>query len=50
MAEAKPAGRPRSVLDMIIAAVAVVHECTIVADYENDFSGLRIVNPMRGAT
>jgi toxin FitB len=50
MAEAKAAGRPRSALDMIIAAVAVAHECMIVTDNEKDFSGLQIVNPMRGAT
>lgn len=49
MAEAKAAGRPRSALDMIIAAVAVAHECMIVTDNEKDFSGLQIVNPMRGA-
>jgi predicted nucleic acid-binding protein len=48
MADAKTAGRPRSALDMIIGAVAMVHECMIVTDNEKDFSGLRIVNPMRG--
>lgn len=50
MAEAKAAGRPRSALDMIIGAVAMVHECMIVTDNEKDFSGLQSVNPMRGAT
>lgn len=50
MVEAKVAGRPRSALDMIIAAVAVAHECMIVTDIEKDFAGLQIVNPMRGAT
>lgn len=47
MADAKAAGRPRSALDMIIAAVAVVHKCMIVTDNEKDFAGLQIVNPMR---
>ena len=50
MAEAKAAGRPRSALDMMIAAVAVAHECVIVTDNEKDFSDLPIVNPMRRTT
>ena len=50
MAEAKSAGRPRSALDMVIAAVAVAHECTIVTNNEKDFSDLPIVNPMRETT
>lgn len=50
MAEAKAAGRPRSALDMVIAAVAVAHECTIVTNNEKDFSDLPIVNPMRETT
>jgi predicted nucleic acid-binding protein len=49
MAEGRRSGRPRSALDMIIAAVAVVHECVIVTDNERDFSGLQLVNPMREA-
>jgi predicted nucleic acid-binding protein len=50
MVEAKAAGRPRSALDTIIAAVAVAHECMIVTDNERDFAGLQIVNPMRRST
>lgn len=46
MAEAKAAGRPRNALDMIIAAVAVAHECVVVTDNEKDFAGFQIVNPM----
>jgi predicted nucleic acid-binding protein len=49
MVEGKVDGRPRSALDMIIAAVAAAHECMIVTDNEKDFAGLQIVNPMRGA-
>jgi predicted nucleic acid-binding protein len=49
MVEARAAGRPRSALDTIIAAIAVTHECLIVTDNERDFSSLQIVNPMRGA-
>jgi predicted nucleic acid-binding protein len=43
------AGRPRSALDMIIAAVAGANECVIVTDNERDFAGLQILNPLRGA-
>lgn len=48
MAEGKAAGCPRSGLDMIIAAVAGANECVVVTDNEKDFSGLQIVNPLRG--
>ena len=48
MAEGKAAGRPRSGLDMIIAAVAGANECIVVTDNERDFAGLQIVNPLRG--
>lgn len=48
MAEGKAAGRPRSALDMIIAAIAGANECVVVTDNEKDFPGLPIVNPLRG--
>ncbi len=48
MAEGKTAGRPRSGLDMIIAAVAGANECVVVTDNEKDFAGLQVVNPIRG--
>lgn len=47
MAEGKVAGRPRSGLDMIIAAVADANDCVVVTDNERDFAGLQIINPMR---
>lgn len=47
MAEGKMAGRPRSGLDMIIAAVAGANDCVVVPDNEKDFVGLQIVNPLR---
>ncbi|MET3352810.1 PIN domain-containing protein [Xanthobacter autotrophicus] len=47
MAEGKVAGRPRSGLDMIIAAVAGANECVVVTDNEKDFAGLQIINPLR---
>ena len=47
MAEGKAAGRPRSALDMILAAVAEANDCTMVTDNEWDFRGLQIFNPLR---
>jgi predicted nucleic acid-binding protein len=49
MAEGTAAGRPRSALDMIIAAVAEANECVVVTDNEKDFAGLKFVNPLQGA-
>jgi toxin FitB len=49
MAEGTAAGRPRSALDMIIAAVAEANDCVVVTDNEKDFPGLEIVNPLRVA-
>jgi hypothetical protein len=49
MAKGKTAGKPRSGLDMIIAAVAGANECVVVTDNERDFVGLQVVNPMHGA-
>lgn len=49
MAEGKASGRPRSGLDMIIAAIAATNGCVVVTDNERDFAGIEIVNPIRGA-
>ena len=49
MAEGKAAGRPRSGLDMIIAAVAGANDCVVVTDNEKDFACIQLVNPVRGA-
>lgn len=48
MADGKAAGRPRSALDMIIAAVAGANDCMVITDNEKDFVGLEIINPVRG--
>lgn len=48
MAEGKTAGKPRSGLDMIIAAVAAANDCVVVTDNEKDFAGLKVFNPVRG--
>lgn len=47
MADGTAAGRPRSALDMIIAAVAEVNGCIVVTDNGKDFAGLDFLNPMR---
>jgi toxin FitB len=48
MAEGTADGRPRSGLDMIVAAVAEANDCVIVTDNERDFAGLNVLNPLRG--
>ncbi|MEO1190655.1 MAG: type II toxin-antitoxin system VapC family toxin [Pseudomonadota bacterium] len=50
MAEGRLRGRPRSALDMIIAATAEAHGCLIVTDNERDFYDLPIFNPMKLGT
>jgi toxin FitB len=47
MADGTAKGRPRSSLDMIIAAVAEANGCLVVTDNEKDFTGLKFVNPLR---
>jgi hypothetical protein len=49
MADGTAKGRPRSPLDMIVAAVAEANDCVVVTENERDFSGLKIVNPLRTA-
>ena len=47
MSEGARAGRPRSPLDMILAAVAEANDCVVATDNEKDFAGLNFINPMR---
>ena len=47
MSEGTAAGRPRSELDTIIAAVSESHDCTIVTDNEKHFVGIDTINPLR---
>ena len=47
MAEGTAVGRPRSALDMIIAAIAEANRCVVVTDNVRDFAGLKILNPLR---
>jgi predicted nucleic acid-binding protein len=50
MAEGTAAGRPRSALDMIIAAIAESNDCTVVTHDQKDFGGLNTVDPLRGSS
>ena len=47
MAEGSTRGRPRSAMDMIIAAIGEVNDCVVVTANERHFVGLQILNPMR---
>ena len=47
MADGSAKGRPRSALDMIIAAIAEANGCLVVTDNEKDFTGVKFVNPLR---
>jgi len=48
MAEGRPAGRPRSPIDMIIAATAVANDCVLVTGNERHFQGvIEFFNPLR---
>jgi len=49
MAEGTATGRPRSALDMIVAAIAEANDCVVVTDNEKDFAGVKIINPLRTA-
>ena len=46
MAEGRAAGRPRSALDTIIAAIAEANGCIVVTDNERDFPGVETFNPV----
>ena len=46
MADGTRRGRPRSALDMIIAAIALANDCTIVTENARDFAGLQSLNPL----
>jgi len=47
MADGKARGRPRSGFDTIIAAVAEANDCVVVTDNEKDFTGIKVLNPLR---
>jgi toxin FitB len=47
MANGKAAGKPRSALDTIVAAVAAVNDCIVVTDNEKHFADVKTLNPLR---
>jgi predicted nucleic acid-binding protein len=47
MAQGTHAGRPRSALDMQIAAISQVNDYLLVTDNEEHFTGIKIFNPLR---
>jgi predicted nucleic acid-binding protein len=47
MSEGRAVGKPRSGLDMIVAAVAEVNDCVVVTDNEKHFAGIDVLNPLR---
>ena len=47
MAGVKATGRPRSPLDMIVAAIAEANDCIVTTDNERDFARLKVFNPLR---
>ncbi|CAN7327922.1 type II toxin-antitoxin system VapC family toxin [Bradyrhizobium sp. LjRoot220] len=49
MADGTAKGRPRSALDMIIAAIAEANDCVVVTDNEKDFTALNFINPLRNS-
>lgn len=50
MAEGHASGRPRSALDMIIAATAIVHRCAVVTANDRHFRGVAdYLNPTASA-
>lgn len=50
MAEGTARGRPRSALDMIIAAIAEANGCVIATGNEQHFEGLQFINPLKSET
>lgn len=47
MAEGVRLGRPRSAMDMLLAAIAEANGCLLVTDNEKHFAGMKFLNPMR---
>jgi toxin FitB len=47
MAKGAETGKPRSPLDMLVAAIAEANGCVVVTDNEKHFAGLRVLNPLR---
>jgi toxin FitB len=50
MADGERQGNRRNPLDMIVAAIALVHDCVVVTQNERDFAELAFFNPLRDGT
>ncbi|MCL2659346.1 MAG: type II toxin-antitoxin system VapC family toxin [Acidobacteriaceae bacterium] len=46
MSEGTASGKPRSALDMIVAAIAKSNDCVLVTDNEKHFPSIRFINPL----
>ncbi len=49
MADGRARGKPRSQIDMFIAAIAQTNDCIVVTDNERDFAGIATINPLRAS-
>jgi toxin FitB len=47
MSEGRAVERPRSDMDMIVAATAEANDCIVVTDNEKHFPGIEVFNPIR---
>jgi toxin FitB len=47
MAEGTAAGKPRSALDTVVAAIAAANDCVVVTDNDKHFPGAKVINPLR---
>ncbi len=50
MADGRTKGKPRSEIDMFVAAIAQTNDCIVVTDNERDFAGVESVNPLRASS
>ena len=50
MTTGRNSGKPRSPLDMIIAATAAANQCVVATANEKDFAGLKFINPLKAAS
>jgi toxin FitB len=49
MSQGMHAGRPRSALHLVVAAIGEANDCVVVTDNEKHFPGVNLLNPLRSA-
>jgi hypothetical protein len=49
MSDGRARGKPRSEVDMLVAAIAEANDCVVVTDNAKHFDAVRTINPMRSA-